>query len=391
MALEKRGKFYRYEFMWKGEIIRKATRLTNEKLARTAERHHRERLALLDMGVPLPPELVERPRLPALSEYIPTFLAWSKMFHRPATFRLHRSNCRALERHLGDLRLNEINRAAVEKFMVARACENPTNVVRHDDGSSTVKELDGELSPCSVNRAVTTLRLLYRQAQGEWKQLENPCRGGPGGIQMLEEPEPQYILTENEFKRYLQVSPLDLAHAAVLMRERGLRPQDVVNLRPRDVDLLNEVIELWPAPEPGRRRQRTSGGKTDHASRPIVMTPAMREVLEERLRMAGANGTRYLFPMRDWRGRLMGNRHRSTNSLGKAHRGARRRAGLPEGVRLYDLRHTFATCAARGRVNQRAIAGVLGHSTLEMSKRYTRFDVELQRAAFQPLEAKKNA
>jgi integrase len=52
----------------------------------------------------------------------------------------------------------------------------------------------------------------------------------------------------------------------------------------------------------------------------------------------------------------------------------RKAAGLPD-VRVHDLRHTFATRAAK-RVELAQLANVLGHSQLETTYRYINNDIE---------------
>jgi integrase len=391
MALSKRGQYWTYNFWFHGNHIQKATRLTNKGAALRAQNLHRERLARAANGIPDPEEFEDPP---ILADYIPTFLAWSKTVHRPATHALHRANCAALERYFGKMRLDDINRAAVEAFMVARAREAPVNVsVSRDSESGAVnretRTLEGTVSPCTVNRAVTTLKLMYRKAAGAWPQLKNPA----SGVELLPEPEVQRIVTQEEFDRYLKVAPEDLRDVAILMRERGLRPQDAVELTCAQCDFEAQVVSLWPKPEPQKAaqrnevRQRAIGGKTTNSSRAIVMSPAMAQVLKARVAEAQLAGTKYLFPMRDWRGNVIPGRPRNPKGLDKPHRLAIRKAGIEGQVRLYDLRHTFATEAIRRGVNLRVVQDMLGHSDPKITMRYTqRNDLVAQRAAFRALE-----
>jgi hypothetical protein len=85
MALEKKGKYYRYEFTWRGKRIRRSTGLTDPVQARRAENRHRELLATL--GPDMLKRLEEQARVPALvlptlEEYGPKFPAFSELFPR---------------------------------------------------------------------------------------------------------------------------------------------------------------------------------------------------------------------------------------------------------------------------------------------------------------------
>jgi integrase len=56
--------------------------------------------------------------------------------------------------------------------------------------------------------------------------------------------------------------------------------------------------------------------------------------------------------------------------------GVRRRAGLPKGVRLYGLRHSFATQLAVKGVSAAQIAELLGHQDIRMSQTYVHLNGE---------------
>ena len=59
-------------------------------------------------------------------------------------------------------------------------------------------------------------------------------------------------------------------------------------------------------------------------------------------------------------------------------RRVRRRAGL-DGVRLYDLRHTFASAGLEGGLSLELIGELLGHKNANTTKRYTHLDTKVGR------------
>ncbi|HEV2383370.1 MAG TPA: site-specific integrase [Terriglobia bacterium] len=315
--------------------------------------------------------------VPHLDEYVPVFLAWSKALHRGSTHKLHEDNCAVLVRLLGRKRLDEITRADVEGFMVARAQESRRNVTR-----GKVRIIEGTVSNATVNRAVTTLKLLFRKAQGAYPRLDNPARS----VELLPESAVQRILTDEEWARYLANARQPLKDVAILMRERGLRPQDACSLKCGQCDFERQTVELWPKPQPMIARRVSSvatAGKTENSSRQLDVSPRMSEVLSARVSAAKEIGTEFLFPMRNRRRRYQLDRPLRPGSLDKPHQKALKAAGIPDRVRLYDLRHTFATMATRQGMPLGVLQDMLGHADPAMTRRYTqRNDLAAQRAFF---------
>lgn len=63
MAIRKRGKYYSYRFMWKGEWIEKSTHQGNANVARQLEAAHRTSLAKGESGI------VEKRPVPTLKRF----------------------------------------------------------------------------------------------------------------------------------------------------------------------------------------------------------------------------------------------------------------------------------------------------------------------------------
>jgi site-specific recombinase XerD len=61
--------------------------------------------------------------------------------------------------------------------------------------------------------------------------------------------------------------------------------------------------------------------------------------------------------------------------------------GCPEFTRAHDLRHLFSSRAQAAGVNPILVQEMLGHTTLEMTKRYTHFGLETEREALQKVSA----
>jgi integrase len=54
--------------------------------------------------------------------------------------------------------------------------------------------------------------------------------------------------------------------------------------------------------------------------------------------------------------------------------------------RLYDMRHTFATRAARADMSLPTLAAILGHTTIQMTMRYVQPAAEEKRQSMQKFE-----
>ena len=57
------------------------------------------------------------------------------------------------------------------------------------------------------------------------------------------------------------------------------------------------------------------------------------------------------------------------------------RIGCPEVTKVHSLRHLFSTRAQEQGMNPLLVQGLLGHSTLDMTRRYTHFGMEAKRQA----------
>ena len=73
-------------------------------------------------------------------------------------------------------------------------------------------------------------------------------------------------------------------------------------------------------------------------------------------------------------------------SVKKAHRGAATRAGIKGQLRLYDLRHTFATRAVASGGDLPTLSALLGHASILMTMRYVHPAAEQKRVAIEKFE-----
>ncbi|MYA95595.1 MAG: tyrosine-type recombinase/integrase [Nitrospinae bacterium] len=248
---------------------------------------------------------------------------------KPGTAALYRS---VIDRHvlpaLGRLPIAALSRAQVAEF--------------HQGLYET---------PGVANMALRVLSSMYRLAAG-WGMVpegaSNPCKA----LVKYPERRRERFLTDSEFTRLGEA--LDEAEARCgasasavaairLLALTGCRRSEILGLRREDVAL--EAGEL-----------RLPDSKT--GARAVALPPQAVELLAGLL---GAHDGPWVIP-----GRKPGTR---LANVDEAWRTIRKRAGL-EGVRLHDLRHSYASRALALGEALPVIGKLLGHSRLETTARY---------------------
>ena len=155
-------------------------------------------------------------------------------------------------------------------------------------------------------------------------------------------------LSEEEVKKLLDAcrEPRDRA-LILLMVDTGLRRAELCALNWEDADISTGLVRVV----------RGKGGK----ARSVVVGVATRRALLAYRRLTAAEPTRPLFQTKAG-GRL------SFNGL----RSLLLRTGARAGVQVspHALRRTFATMSLRAGMNLLHLQGLLGHSTIEMTRRY---------------------
>jgi integrase len=153
-----------------------------------------------------------------------------------------------------------------------------------------------------------------------------------------------------------------LRDIATLILETGMRPEEVYTLRPENVDMVKGTLQV-------------PHGKTPAARRLLKLTSTASEVLRSRIR---GLETPYVFSCES-------DPARPIPKINNAHDRAVKASGIPP-LRLYDLRHTWATRAAMSGIDLVTLAAMLGHSRIQMVLRYAHPTQEHQTNAMERLE-----
>src|SRR2546426_4621124 len=175
-------------------------------------------------------------------------LAWSKQRHRPKTTALHSTNCDTLLRFFKGHWLDEIDQAAVERYKSDRLKEDRRNA---DDGS--------KVTGATVNRSLTTLKLMFGRAEKCGFGVSNPVRG----VAYLPESAGRIrVVSFQEELTYLSKASQPLRDIAQTILDTGLRSEEVFRIRVGNSDFAARTIF-------------NPFGKTKAARRTVTMTEAV--------------------------------------------------------------------------------------------------------------------
>lgn len=218
-------------------------------------------------------------------------------------------------------------------------------------------------TPYQGNRVLALLSKMYSLAiEWEWHD-KNPCRG----VKKHHEEKRERFLQGDELDRLLDAldryPDQSAANAIRLLVLTGARKNEVLRATWDQFDLDRKN---WTKPAHMTKTNRTQSIPLGEDA--IELLSAMKEQVGD-----PPEGGSYLFPGKD------GDKPRA--DLNRPWRAIRDDAKL-KGVRIHDLRHTFASLAASGGVTLQVVGRLLGHTQIATTQRYAGlYDDPLREAA----------
>jgi integrase len=212
-------------------------------------------------------------------------------------------------------------------------------------------------TPGTKNNYICTLRSVMNTALTEWEWIENvPAFRTYGGKKVPR----MCIATPEQAKALIAVMPEQLQGPIAFAFMTGLRKSNVYGLRWAQVDLDRSVA--WVKPD-------------DAKAGNLIVVPlnsAARAVLARQAEMAAA-GEERVFPVEpcchhQWK--------RYTA-----------RAGLPEGFRFHDIRHSFASWHAMAGTERKSLQDLGGWQTSAMVDHYVHLPAQHLVGAAEKLSA----
>lgn len=223
------------------------------------------------------------------------------------------------------------------------------------------KDKQRERSNGTVNRYLGTLSSVFTTAVNEWGWVEeNPLlkvkklKEPRGRVRFLSDKERKALLEACKVENYQQdkdkngkkVTNPSLYIVVAIALTTGARFSEIMNLKWEDIDFNRRLFYFLET----KNKERRSVPISQHAY----------ELLQEHKKIRRIN-TKYVFP---------GKEGHKPIELKRQWENAIENAGL-EDFRFHDLRHTAASYLAMNGASLLDIAHILGHKTLEMTKRYS--------------------
>lgn len=217
----------------------------------------------------------------------------------------------------------------------------PVDHLRYDDVLALTEKWQSK-SLATTNRYLGYLRAIFRfgiehgfttnNPLARWKKRKEPRRG--------------VHLTVVDLRRLLQCAEPHLAWTIEVEWELGTRPgvSELFGLRWADVDFEASTVHV-------------RGTKTVGADRLIPITSAFRARLLTMQRQAQSD---FII---EYKGRPIKQLRRSLGT-------ALKRAGITYPVRMYDIRHLFATVMLSGGADLAAVSALLGHSDITTTQKH---------------------
>ncbi len=162
----------------------------------------------------------------------------------------------------------------------------------------------------------------------------------------------------------------------------GCRPGEARAIKCKDVDLANDCFTISSSFSGNVYREKKRKGR---GSKPSVkpIHDEIREYMTERVNSNLPEAWLFPYPR-------TGDAY-PQSALESLWRRLRKKAGIPECVRMYDAtRHSRASQEANKGVPSHTIQALLGHSNDQMMKRYTQIEVETQRGVLKEFTLKKD-
>lgn len=256
------------------------------------------------------------------------------------TLETDKSHLRWLDPHLAGKYLDEINRDMIAEITIAR--QKPYEIPRKKGPPRKITP-----QPSTINRTLEIIRAILRLARDDWEWI-TVCPNIP----MKKEPTKRVAwITREQAEALLgQLAP----HQQSMMRfalETGLRRRNVTHLEWNQVDLDKRLA--WIHPDQAKAEK-------------AIGVPLSNEAV---LILRGQQGKDplWVFP---YQGKPI------TQTATKTWRAALKAAGIPEGFRWHDLRHTWASWHAQDGTPLHVLQELGGWASAEMVQRYAHLSTQ---------------
>uniref|UniRef100_B8J300 Integrase family protein n=1 Tax=Desulfovibrio desulfuricans (strain ATCC 27774 / DSM 6949 / MB) TaxID=525146 RepID=B8J300_DESDA len=228
------------------------------------------------------------------------------------------------------------------KKILPRLCFCPVDDLKYPDVIAMAAEAWPTVSLATRQRYLGYLKAAFNFGRKHELTATNPL----DKWERQKEPRLEFNFSVPDLLKLYDCAAPHLAWAIKVEWHIGTRPgrSELFALRWRHIDFESRIIKIY-------------GTKTDGSFRAVPMLPHFEAALKEKRKQALGE-----FVV-DYKGRQV-------KKLQTAFEGAQRRANLGYHVRLYDIRHLFATTMLNGGADHAAVAKLLGHSAVSTTHKW---------------------
>lgn len=197
-----------------------------------------------------------------------------------------------------------------------------------------------EVSPATCNRELSCLRFMFSLAV-RYKDVDvNPVKEVK---QFKEKQKDMIILDKQQIMKLTETASGHLRVFIILALNTGARKGELLKLRWSDVDFTNLYIFI----------KETKSGVPRKVPMNSVVVETLKGIKRE---------SEFVF--------YNPTTKKQINSVYKGFKAASQRIGVP-GLRIHDLRHLAATLMVTGGTDLVTVSKILGHSSIQMTMRYS--------------------
>ena len=246
-------------------------------------------------------------------------------------------------------RTADVYATAVVSFL--RTVPDPSSVASEDADTYIAGIVEGsargETSQSSVGIAVSAIKLYYKHIIGEPLELSVEIKRGKRSLPV--------VLTREEIQKISTVTR-NVSHRLIfqLMYSSGLKLDELLALKVRDVDIDSQTLII---------RSANSGGRKKKAPRETMMSEKVAPMLHAFI--SDRDDDDYVFPGID-------GGHMTPRAVQKAFKHALKKAGVEKKASCNSLRHSFAVHLLEKGIDIKHVQRLLGHARTETTSIYKR-------------------
>lgn len=280
---------------------------------------------------------------------------------------------RYLAEHASRKRTGNGDRSMVERLIRPRLGSRKVAAITFDDLDRLHRKITEENGPYQANRVAALVSKMFALSIRWRMRTDNPAKG----IERNHEERRHRYLSGDELRRLtdaLAAHPSQLAANAVrLLLLTGARRGEMLSATWDQFDL---EAGIWIKPSSHTKQKREHRVPLSAPARQLLAD--MRAEAERRAKERKREPSKYVFPARIGDGPMVEI---------KTAWAALCRAARLEGVRIHDLRHTYASVLASAGLSLPVIGALLGHTQPGTTARYAHLFDDPLRAATERVAA----